>query len=131
MLAIEIIDKYGRRRRALQGEVPADGETVHFPQTFMDDEGCRPYFSDGKPDDTSPHRPGYRFADIGDAAVLAASEAYERKRSMLSYASRRRRPEDVREDDAPPRARTLDELRAAADAAYEDRKKRISWHTHD
>jgi hypothetical protein len=35
---VEIVDRYGRRRRARPGEIPRDGEHIAFPMTFMDAE---------------------------------------------------------------------------------------------
>jgi hypothetical protein len=119
---IEVIDRHGRRRRLRPGEVPADGETVHIPMQFMDHGGFHPYFSDGTPDHTSPHRPGWRFADTTDAARLAADEAYEARRERMHYANRRRQDGT---GDPGATARNLDQLRALADAAYEAKCKRL------
>ena len=33
---VEIIDRFGRKRRARKGKCPQDGETIHFPMTLMD-----------------------------------------------------------------------------------------------
>jgi hypothetical protein len=50
-----------------------------------------PFFSDGTPDLTSPHRPGFRMADTNDDARLAADEAYQKMREhMPSNASPRK-----------------------------------------
>ena len=50
---------------------------------FKDAAGFHTHFSDGSPDHTSPHKPGYRFLDVDDAAKIAADEAYEaRSRRM-------------------------------------------------
>jgi hypothetical protein len=73
---IEIVDRYGRRRRARKGEVLADGERFVLPMQFMDHDhaasGFYPTFSDGSLDSTSPHRPGFRFLDMGDHTYGAA-----------------------------------------------------------
>jgi hypothetical protein len=135
------LDKYGRRRRARKGETLADGERFHFLMQMQDERGhFTPTFSDGSVDHTSPHRPGYRFADVDDADRIAAAEAYEAKRDRLQ---RRRRPEEedaapewerrqavarkaagaVRGKDAAP---TLDELRDQADEAYAARSLRLA-----
>jgi hypothetical protein len=73
-------------------------------------------FSDGSPDFTSPHKPGYRFADTDDASRHAASEAYEAKRTRMSDAWRKN-------NDA-----TLDgaQARATANAAYAEKIARLS-----
>lgn len=119
-------DEDGNKRRK---RVPRDGERISFTMQMMDHAafGFRPTFSDGTPDHTSPHRPGYRFADTNDAARIAADEAYEERRERMQNAWRRKG--DAQTDDnrnsAPPRTRTLDEWRAAAEKAWEDRNKRM------
>jgi hypothetical protein len=139
---IEIVDRFGRRRRARRGEIPQDGERISIPHAMMDAvsrevadhlaakyPGFSPTFSDGSIDHTSPHRPGYRFADVGDEARLRAEQAYEDKRRRLADAWRHKGEQrDVKDDQhaAAPRTQlTLDELRAAADAAYEARNERM------
>ncbi|MGE0037958.1 MAG: hypothetical protein AB7S93_20260 [Xanthobacteraceae bacterium] len=127
---VEIIDKYGRRRRARKGETLADGERFHLPLALMD--GRRhftPTFSDGSPDHTNPYRPGPRFADVDDAGRLAAAEAYEQKRTRLQDAWRnkdRQQGEDAATVHRDYRGATLDELKAAADAAYVERNQRLA-----
>ena len=114
-------DKLRRKR------VARDREQIHFPVTVMDHSAFRPTFSDGSPDHTSPHRPGYRFADTTDDARLA-DEAYEERRERMQNAWRRKgdAQADDNRDAAPPRTRTLDEWRAKADQAWEDRNKRMA-----
>jgi hypothetical protein len=122
-------DEDGNKRR--KKRVARDREQIHFPVTVMDHSAFRPTFSDGSPDHTSPHRPGYRFADTGDAARLAADEAYEaRSRRMETAWQHRGEQHDAAASKNLGRPKisqaTLDELRAAADAAWEDRSKRMS-----
>jgi hypothetical protein len=88
--------------------------------------GFSPTFSDGTPDHTSPHRPGYRFADTSDAARLAADEAYEQRRERMHYTTNRRRQQQDANEPPPTSTRTLDALRASATAAYEARSKRMA-----
>jgi hypothetical protein len=106
--------------------------------------------SDGTPDHTSPHRPGFRFIDHGELRD-AADAAYEERRARLSDAHRARdavpplatpferrlaRLEAVRREEPAPRraeretptpdpTRSLEELRADADAAYAARSRRL------
>jgi hypothetical protein len=125
MLDLEIVDRHGRRRRARPGEIPGDGERVVFSPMFMDDAayGFFPTFSDGSPDSTSPHRPGFRFLDAGDPSGLAAEQAYEERRMRLAEAWRKDRQDSVH--DLASRQLTLDELRAKAEQAREDRDARM------
>ena len=123
--AIEIIDKYGRRRRARQGEVPADGERVFFPQQFMDAAAVLAQ-KHGRQQPPRGFVRGYAFADTTSASRSsqeAAAEAYESKCSRLSDAWRPRRADNARDDDAPL---LTQDARAIADRAYEDRKVRLS-----
>jgi hypothetical protein len=71
---------------------------------------------------TSPHRPGYRFADNNDTARLAAEQAYEEQRTRLSDAWRKDQGNAAADHAAP---RRLDELRALAEAAYADKCQRL------
>ena len=119
---VEVIDRYGRRRRLRPGEIPADGETIHVPMMLMDHAGFCPYFSDGSPDLTHPCKPSFRFADTNDAARLAADAAYQQMRERLSNAWRNK---DHPHDDQRTPQRTLDELRAAAEQAWEERSARM------
>jgi len=131
----------GRRRRARKGEMLKDGERFLMPMAFMDAQarevrdalaekyggGFSPTFADGTPDHTSPHRPGYRFADTGDAARLVAEQAYRERCQDLHYTSRRDQQDGIRDErHATP---TLDELRQAADAAYREKceRSRNAW----
>jgi hypothetical protein len=116
-------DEDGRKRR--KKRVARDREQFHFPMTMMDHAafGFSPHFFDGTPDHTSPHRPGYRFADTHDAARLAAEQAYRERSTRLQDAWRKGRLDPVR--DHASRQLTLDELRAAADAAYREKCERL------
>jgi hypothetical protein len=113
-------DENGIPRR--KKRVAGDGEQIHFPVTVMDHAASlfRPFFADGKPDYTSPHRKGFRFADTNDPGRIAANDAYEAMRERLS-----RKPQ------ADARVPTLDELEQAAVTAYEERSTRMrdSWKT--
>jgi hypothetical protein len=112
-----------RRKR-----VARDGERITFA-TISDQAGVGfcPTFADGSIDHTSPHRPGYRFADTNDPDRLDADAAYEERNRRLSNASRHKgEQQDERCDHhAAPRKRTLDELRALAEGAYQDRNVRM------
>jgi hypothetical protein len=88
--------------------------------------GFHSTFADGSPDHTSPHRPGYRFADTSDAARLAADEAYEQRRERMHYTTNRRRHQQDANEPPPTSTRTLDELRAKAEQAWEERNKRMA-----
>jgi hypothetical protein len=127
---VEVIDRYGRRRRLRPGEIPADGETIHIPVMLMDHGGFHPYFADGSVDHTSPFKPGHRFLDVNDEARIAANDAYEQMRERMANAWRNKgQQHDADADDrdvARPRTRTLDALRAAASAAYDARSKRMA-----
>jgi hypothetical protein len=148
---VEIIDRFGRRRRARRGEVAGDGETVHFGMQFMDGtaravrdalaEKFGPYTRDD--DMRNDQRPrgyvrGYAFADAPVVARTledAATQAYEERSARMSNAWRHKSDAQADEDNAaPPRARTLslDALRAKAEQAWADRNKRMqnAWR-HD
>jgi hypothetical protein len=84
--------------------------------------GLRKTFSDGSPDFTDPHRPGFRFLDTKDSAKLAADTSYWEMVARLDY---RHRQQDGDSDDGS-RQRTLDELEAAAAASYAARSKRMA-----
>ena len=122
-------DETGNKRR--KQRAAADGERFRFTMQMMDAAGFRPFFADGSPDCTSPHRPGHRFADTDDAAKIAAEEAYQERSRRLQDAWRNK-GEQQREDSAPQHTRSLDEMRAAADQAYADRSVRMSnaWRTN-
>ena len=53
-------DEHGNKRRK---RVLRDLEQISFPMTmaFKDAAGFHTHFSDGSPDHTSPHQPGYRL----------------------------------------------------------------------
>jgi hypothetical protein len=122
-MQLEVIDKFGRVRRFRHGDILADGERLRVPHTFMDHAsyGFRPTFSDGTPDHTNPHRPGYRFADIDDADRLAADKAYEERRTRMQNAWK-----NATDADTPVQRRDAANARAVADRAYEDRKVRLT-----
>jgi hypothetical protein len=86
------------------------------------------HFSDGQPDFTSPHRPGYRFLDNNDADRLAANAAYEQMRQRLNAAWRNKDAPGADNRDAAPSRRTLslDALQAQAEQAWRERSKRMS-----
>src|SRR5262249_56197628 len=115
-------DENGNKRR--KQRVLPDGARLHFPY-IADHVGFRPTFADGSVDHTHPCRPGFRFADIDDTTKRAADAAYEARRERLSNAWRTK--DDVKaeanRDGTPPHTRSLDQLRAAADAAYHDRSE--------
>lgn len=120
-----------RRKR-----VARDRERITFA-TISDHAayGFSPTFSDGSPDHTSPHRPGFRFADTADAGKIAANEAYEaRSRRLESGWQRKGEQHDAfAEESAPPRLASLDELRAKANQEYENRSRRLAdaWRRRD
>jgi hypothetical protein len=143
---IEIVDRYGCRRRGRAGELPQDGETISIPVTLMDHAayGFRPQFADGSVDYSNPHAPGFRFADSDDPDRLAAEEAYAERTRRLDYRTRLAAP--AKEESAwlrrqalarrataeamgtgDTRQPTLDEVRARADAAYEARRQRMHY----
>jgi hypothetical protein len=117
-----------RKKRVLP-----DGTTVHFP--YLADHsafGFHPYFADGSPDFTSPHRKGYRFADTNDEARIAANGAYEQMRTRLREAWRRKGERLVETKEAPP-TRTLDQLQAEAEHGWQQRRERMrnAWRRRD
>jgi hypothetical protein len=126
---IEIIDKYGRRRRARRGEVPGDGETVHVPQQFMDamtrvtrDALTLKYgWRDHQPQ--GGFRRGYAFADTTPPRQLqdAAALAYEAKRARLQNAWRKNHQDATDDDVLLP----TQDARAVADQAWLDKKERL------
>jgi hypothetical protein len=108
--------------------VAHDREELRFPMSmaFRDAAGFHQHFSDGTPDHTSPHRKGFRFLDVNDAARLAADAAYEQQRQRLANAWRNKDVQAGDNRDATPPTRTLDELRQAAEVAWQERSKRMS-----
>jgi hypothetical protein len=151
----EIIGRDGRRRRAKKGDVLADGERVVVSMSFMDaalhdelvakhrgDAVVRVVDAAGQP---AGHRPGFLMLDRDPALVDAAAEAYaERSRRLETAwqprdpdqhgghcADHRRGHQDLTRDRAS-RPLTLDEARAAADAAREARDERLrnAWRSH-
>jgi hypothetical protein len=122
MQEIEVIDKYGRRRRARRGEVPADGETVHFPQQFMDAAAVLTQ-TYGRQQTPRGYVRGYAVADTTSASLSsqqAAAEAYEERNQRLQNAWRKK-PQQA-SNDVPL---STDDARAIADQAYEDKKERL------
>jgi hypothetical protein len=129
---IEIIDKYGRRRRARPGEIAADGETLNFPVQFMDaaaratrDALAAKY---GWHDHQTPQGfvRGYAFGDTTPprSSQDEAAEAYEAKRARLQDAWHKKHQDAA--DGAPP---PTQDARAVADRAWLDKKERLqnSW----
>jgi hypothetical protein len=121
-------------------EMLKDGERFIMPMAFMDAQardvrdvlaekyggGFSPTFADGTPDHTSPHKPGYRFADTDNAARLAALDAYAARSRRMEMAWQRKGAQKQDDVHDAPRTRSLDELRAAAHQAWHDRNKRLS-----
>jgi hypothetical protein len=121
------LDEDGRLRK--KKRVLPDGGSMHVPTGFYDGR-FRATFADGTPDHTSPHKPGYRFADTDDEARIAANDAYEARSRRMETAWRDKG--DVKADAPPPRTQSLDQTRSAADAAYAERNERLrnAWR-HD
>ena len=99
---VEIIDRFGRRRRARRGEVAGDGETVHFGMQFMDGtaravrdalaEKFGPYTGDD--DMLNDQRPrgyvrGFAFSDT-TVALAARDTARFADAAERAYAERSR-----------------------------------------
>jgi hypothetical protein len=82
-------------------------------------------FADGSTDHTDPHRPGHRFADVDDAARIAAHDAYEDRRKTQHYTSRYPRPavQDAKPQDAHKPEVNLDQAR---ELAWEERNVRMA-----
>jgi hypothetical protein len=126
---IEIIDKYGRRRRARRGEVPADGETIHVPTILMDAAARVTRDALAQRYGWHNHQPprgfvrGYAFADTTAPPNVkdAAAEAYEAKRAYLQNAWRK----NAAEDDPPAQCTDAAQARADADQAWLDKKERL------
>jgi hypothetical protein len=129
---IIIESRDGRRRRARKGEVLADGERAIFPYIAdLAAFGFRPTFSDGTPDHTNPHRPGYRFADTNDEGRLATERAYRARSQRMQDGWKRK---DQQQDEKPVvRTQSLDELRRTAAEAYAARNARLqnAWRNRD
>ena len=124
-MQLEIIDRHGRVVRPYRrGDCLADGERIRVP-VLMDHAswGFRSTFADGSADHTSPHRPGFRFADTNDADRLAAQQAYIERTARLENGWRRSRDAD---DNAPIQCSDAAQARAVADRVYEDRKVWLS-----
>ena len=135
---VEIIDRFGRRRRARRGEVAGDGETVHFGMQFMDGtaravcdalaEKFGPYT--GHDDMLNDQRPrgyvrGFAFSDTTVALAArdtarfadAAERAYAERSARMAEAWRRKDAQSDAGDAggaAPPHTRTLDRDRGQA-----------------
>jgi hypothetical protein len=121
-------DEDGKRPR--RKRVAQDREQIHFPMTVMDHAafGLRETFSDGSPDFTDPHRPGFRF-DTKDSAKLAADASYREMVARLDY---RHRQQDGASDHGSQRTLDADALERAAADAYEFRSERMrtAWKNH-
>jgi hypothetical protein len=118
---------HGVPRKKKQRVLP-DGARAHFTMQMMDHAsfGFRRRFADGSVDHTDPHRPGYRFSDVDDADRLAAERAYAERLQRRDYRTRQQTHDQVA-DRSAPHTRSLDELRDAADAAYEARRQRMHY----
>ena len=111
-------DQLRRKRMA------ADGKRISFATISDQAPGFRPHFSDGTPDLTFPHAPGFRFSDVDDGAKLAADRAYIERRTRMDYRHRiDARPDADRGSQQP--TLLLDELEQAATVAYEERSERL------
>jgi hypothetical protein len=124
---LEVVDRHGRRRRYRRGEHLADGERLVTPMLFMDAApgGFRPTFSDGSPDHTSPHRPGFRFGDCGHRD--AAEDAYRERSQRLQNAWRKESREGAgRDRDHSLQYADAAGARRAADQAYAERRARLA-----
>jgi hypothetical protein len=137
-----------RRKRVLR-----PGDSFSFSMTMQDGAagGFRPFFADGSPDHTSPHRPGFRFSDTNDPLRQKANEAYEDRKRRAASAWKKRAPQpqsgrrtrggvgapqpwlntgsDSYDDEGGHdngRQRTLAQLQALRDGAWEDRRIRAS-----
>jgi hypothetical protein len=136
---VEIVDRYGRRRRARRGEVLADGERFSLPMTFMDaqlydaliEKHAGPARAAGA---LAGHRPGFLLLDRDSVLVDAATEAYEARTRRMATAWQRRHADHQNDHRGghqdlacgrEARPATLDEARAAADAAREARDERL------
>src|SRR5215472_8187274 len=86
-------------------------------------------FSDGGIDHSNPHAPGFRFLDVNDASCIAAVDAYEARRAGMDYRNKRRQQaeDDKTKTETKTEKATLsaDKARALADAAWEERTKRM------
>ena len=108
--------------------VARQGDTIRFPMTAMDQaNGFSRTFSDGSVDHTSPHQPGYRFADVNDAARISSEEAYRARSARMADAWRHKGQQHDQTGDhrATPCTSDLDRLRALAEASYEARRVRM------
>lgn len=112
--------------------VARQGDTISFPMTAMDHAASfSRTFSDGTLDHTNPHQPGYRFADVDDAARIASEQAYRERSARMAEAWRhkgeKQQQDDDNQDAAPRRTPTLDELQKASDAAYREKCGRLDY----
>lgn len=127
---VEIIDRYGRRRRAKKGEVLQDGERFSIPMTFMDaqlrdalvekfgDSVIRVVDAGGAP---AGHRPGFLF-DSGDRTLAdAAQRAYDARTERMTR--KRRRPGDDDDDDDDNKG---DDRRRAARETGRERRQALA-----
>jgi hypothetical protein len=134
---IEIVDRFGRRRRARPGEIIADGERIHIPMTFMDAEarevadyldqkyGRHSEIVDGF-GYAAGHRPSHLYDSNGQLCDAAAKARDERIARISSAWRTKHNDGDDGGDRRPARTLTLDQTRSFAEGAWLDKKGRIS-----
>jgi hypothetical protein len=153
---IEIIDQFGNRRRARAGETPQDGETVHFPTSFMDAANALTLpraIRDSDAENATRRRGWVRgFQSLDElqpprSAKSPATEAYEEKRKRLENAWRevhgklghgyeqveaRRKAAEADwnkrrgADEQPSQYARAHDARGQADSAYKEKCQRLS-----
>jgi hypothetical protein len=154
MSDFEIIDRHGNRRRGRPGEILRDGERAVVRMAFMDHQvrdALLEKYGSGATISPGGHRPGF-LRDSSNTVLSDAAEAAYREKVQRLDAKRRKvkQPDpdddDGEEDDGKPKserqwreamarkaaqavkgsdALTLDQARAAADAAWEARVERM------
>lgn len=88
----EIVDRFGRRRKAKPGDILGDGETLIVRLNAMDGKPFIVAFdAAGNPVrtgtfDAAQHRPGHRLPTV--AAAAKAHDAYAARKAMLADAWR-------------------------------------------
>jgi hypothetical protein len=115
MSVIEIVDRFGRKRRARPGEKLADGERIFL------------MFTDAAPAQSGGFRRGFAFAQdmapaSNDTAHADAAKAYAERSRRLEDAWRRKDGQQQQDSAAPT---STQDARAIADAAYADKKQRL------
>lgn len=110
------------RDRLRRKRMAADGERISFATISDKAPGFRTHFSDGAPDLTSPHAPGFRFSDVDD---IAADQAYIERRTRMDYRRRVDARLDADRGSQQPTTLLLDELEQAAVTAYDERSERL------